>query len=165
MRKSLKVAVFVVFAAALPSVASARATFETRAAELSRAYLHAWSSNGGTTLARVKQVYAPQVRFYSRMLSHTGLYSEKKRFAARWPIRRYTLAPNTVRVSCAAAQGRRCTVTALIHWRAEDPGRRALSRGFSRFAQTFDFSAARPLVVAETGAVVSSPRRTRGRNA
>jgi len=64
MQNSLKVVAVLILAAASPGVAFARATPGSRAAELSRAYLAAWSSNEATTLSRLKQVYAPQVRFY-----------------------------------------------------------------------------------------------------
>jgi len=161
----LKVVAVLILAATSPSVAFARATPGSRAAELSRAYLAVWSSNEATTLPRLKQVYAPQVRFYGRVLNHSGLLSEKRRFMKRWPVRRYALVPETVRVSCAA-QGSTCTVTGLIQWKAENRARRAAAQGFSRFSQTFDFSLAKPMVVAETGSVLKQGRRSRrGRSA
>lgn len=160
MRKSSALAVITVLVAALPSAASARTTMKTRAAELTLSYLEEWSSDRRTTLAHVRQIYAPRVRFYGRVLDHSGLYSEKRRFVERWPVRRYELSPGTARVWCAA-HGSRCTVTGLIRWRAENRARGAVSQGLARFSQTFDFSAVRPVVVAENGSVVRQARAAR----
>ncbi len=157
MRQRLKVAVFTAFAATLPSAALAQPSMKMRAAELTLAYLEDWSSDRRATLSRVQEVYAPRVRFYGRTLNHSGLYSEKRRVAERWPVRRYEFNPGTGRVLCDAHSSK-CTVTGLLRWKAESPKRRAVSQGLARFSQTFDFSAARPLVVAENGAVIKGRR-------
>ncbi len=102
MRMSLKLAVLTSFVATLPSAAFAQGAMRMRAAELTLAYLEDWSSDRRTTLADVRQVYAPRVRFYGRTLDHSGLYSEKRRFAERWPVRWYEFNPGTGRVQCSA---------------------------------------------------------------
>ena len=113
MRSFFKTAMLATFIAALPSAASAQGSMRMRAAELSLVYLENWSSDQRTSMAEVKQVYAPRVRFYGRTLSHSGLYSEKRRVAERWPIRRYEFNPGTGRVLCAAHSSK-CTVTGLL---------------------------------------------------
>ncbi len=150
MRNCLKMGMLATFIAALPSAASAQGSMQMRAAELTLTYLEGWSSDHRTTLAHVKQVYAPRVRFYGRTLNHSGLYSEKRRVAERWPVRTYEFNPGTGRVLCAAHSSK-CTVTGLLRWKAENPNRRAVSQGLARFSQTFDFSTGRPVVVAENG--------------
>ena len=40
----------------------------------------------------------PRVSFYGRILDPASLVREKAQFARRWPVRRYSLRPNTVRV-------------------------------------------------------------------
>ncbi len=160
MRKSSIPAVLALILASLPSAALAQTGMRTKAAELALAYLEHWSSDQRTTLAEVKQVYAPRVRFYGRTLSHSGLYSEKRRVAERWPVRTYEFNPGTGRVLCAAHSSK-CTVTGLLRWKAENPNRRAVSQGLARFSQTFDFSTGRPVVVAENGSVVKSLRKGR----
>ena len=160
MRNCLKIGILASFIAALPSAASAQGSMQVRAAELTLAYLEDWSSDQRTTLAHVKQVYAPQVRFYGRSVDHSALYSEKKRFAERWPFRRYEFQPATGRVRCAARTST-CTVTGLLRWRAENRVRGAASQGLARFSQTFDFSTARPVVIAENGEVIRNARSTR----
>ena len=157
MRKSLNFALVATSIAVLPSAVSAQGSMGMRAAEVTLAYLENWSSDQRTTLAEVKQVYAPRVRFYGRTLSHSGLYSEKMRVAERWPIRRYEFNPGTGRVLCAAHSSK-CTVTGLLRWKAESPSRRAVSQGVARFSQTFDFSTGRPVVVAENGSVLKARR-------
>jgi hypothetical protein len=158
MRTCLKMGMLGAFVVALPSAASAQGSMRTRAAETSLAYLEHWSSDHRATLADVKQVYAPRVRFYGRTLNHSSLYSEKRRVAERWPIRRYEFNPGTGRVLCDAHSSK-CTVSGLLRWRAQSPDRGAVSQGLARFSQTFDFSTGRPLVVAENGAVVKGQRR------
>lgn len=162
MRKSLKWAILMASVAALPSAALAQGSMRMRAAELTLAYLEEWSTDRRTTLADVKQVYAPRVRFYGRTLDHSGLYSEKRRFAERWPVRWYKFNPGTGRVQCVPHTSK-CTVTGLIRWKAENRGRGAVSQGLARFSQTFDFSAATPVVIAENGAVVRQTHATRRR--
>ena len=73
MRKSLKFAVLAVFVATLPSAAFAQGAMRMRAAELTLAYLEDWSSDRRTTLADVRQVYAPRVRFYAVSYTHLTL--------------------------------------------------------------------------------------------
>src|SRR4051812_16255488 len=153
MRYISKVLLLVCCATAIPSVASARATAETRALELSRAYLSVWSSRGHAALAQVRYLYAPQVRFYGRTMNHSTLYAEKKRFVERWPVRQYGLVPGSVQVSCTRRRST-CTIAGLIRWRAENPARRAVARGTSRFSQTFHFGSRRPMVIAESGSVL-----------
>jgi len=160
MRNSLKLALLTSFVAAFSSAASAQSSMKVRAAELTLAYLENWSSDRRATLAEVRQVYAPRVRFYGRTLSHSGLHSEKRRFAERWPVRRYEFNPGTGRVQCVT-QALTCTVTGLLRWRAENRDRGAVSQGLARFSQTIDFSAAKPVIVAENGSVVKIGRATR----
>ena len=157
MRTCLKMGMLAAFIAALPSAAFAQGSMRMRAAEVTLAYLENWSSDQRTTLAEVKQVYAPRVRFYGRTLSHSGLYSEKRRVAERWPIRRYEFNPGTGRVLCAAHSSK-CTVTGVLRWKAESPSRSEVSQGVARFSQSFDFSTGRPVVVAENGSVLKARR-------
>ena len=133
-----------------------------RSADLTRSYLHTWSTNGRAALADVPRLYAPQVSFYGRLLNHDALIREKAQFLRRWPIRHYALRPGTMRVTCDAP-GQRCAVRSIIDWRAASSARKVSSRGSSTFAQEMDFAASRPLIFRESGAVIPQ-RKPRGRS-
>ena len=136
--------------AADPALADSR---EATAVELSQAYIRTWTSNGSAAIADVTATYAPEVRFYGRVLNHEQLRAEKRRFLERWPVRRYALRPGTVRAAC---EGHLCRVRALLDWLAEDPRRSAVSRGVSSFEQTFMLvPGTRPAVIEETGKVLA----------
>jgi len=127
MWKSLKLAILI---CVLPSVASARGSMEARAVELSRAYLGVWSSDSSAALRQVSSIYGPRVSFYGRVLTRSGLQAEKRRFIQRWPIRRYVLRPETVRIACSAPKAR-CTLKGVIDWRTESPSRAVRAHGSS----------------------------------
>jgi hypothetical protein len=150
----------VVFAYSQPSFAKSEA-LRQRSAELSRSYLRTWSSDTSAALADVHRLYAPRVRFYGRTLNRRELALEKKRFARRWPVRRYSHKPGTMRVSCSSAS-HRCMVRSVIDWTTANPTRRAVSAGSSRFEQGVAFSrrSSRPLVFYENGAVISKRKKT-----
>jgi hypothetical protein len=132
-----------------------------RSADLTRGYLHTWSTNARAALADVPRLYAPRVNFYGRVLDHRAILREKARFVRRWPARRYSLRPGTIRVACDGPS-QRCVVRSVIDWQAENSARKASSRGSSTFEQGVDFAASRPLVFRETGSVISN-RKTRSR--
>jgi hypothetical protein len=135
---------------------------QERSADFSRSYLRTWSSARGAAPSEVNRTYAPRVRFYGRTLSRRELAREKERFARRWPVRRYSHQPGTMRVSCRRWSAQQCMVRSVINWRTANPTRRARSAGSSRFEQGIQFSArsARPLVFHESGSVVSKRKRT-----
>jgi len=126
-----------------------------------RSYLHTWSTNTRAALADVPHIYAPRVSFYGRILDHASLVREKAQFARRWPLRRYSLRPNTVRVRCDE-QARLCLLRGVIDWRAESPARRARSGGSATFVQGFELTASRPLIIREGGAVLLQRRMPPG---
>ena len=139
---------------AKPDVKTSR--IQQRSADLSRSYLRTWSSDTRAALADVNRVYAPRVNFYGRVLNRRELAREKERFARRWPVRRYSHHPGTMRVSCSAAN-QRCMVRSVIDWRTENPTRRAVSAGSSRFEQGVAFAprSLRPMVFHESGSLIS----------
>jgi hypothetical protein len=132
-----------------------------RSADLTRAYLHTWSTNARVALADVPRLYAPRVSFYGRVLDHRALLREKAQFVRRWPARHYSLRPGTIRVACDGPS-QRCVVRSVVDWQAESPVRKASARGSSTFEQGVDFVSSRPLVFRETGSVISH-RKTRAR--
>jgi hypothetical protein len=144
-----------------PASAEVPSRLAHRSADLTRTYLHTWSTDAEAAIADVRRLYASRVNFYGRYLTREGLLREKVKFIRRWPIRHYSVRPGTMRVACEA-QRQRCVVRSIIDWRAESSARRALSRGSSTFEQGVDFAASRPLVFRESGGVIQQ-RRPRGR--
>jgi hypothetical protein len=131
-----------------------------RSADVTRAYLHTWSTDPRGAITDVRRLYAPVVSFYGRDLTHDGLIREKAQFLRGRPSRHYSVRPGTMRVACEP-QSRRCVVRSIIDWRAQSPARKASSSGSSTFEQWVDFAGSRPLVFRESGAVIQQ-RRPRG---
>ncbi len=123
-------------------------------ADFANAYLRMWSSSDDDALRDVREIYAPQVNFYGRVLDRRGITAEKLRFVRRWPIRRYALRPGTTRVDCDPNR-RACIVRTLINWEAAAPRRGRVSRGVSEFELGIGFSGPQPLVLYEGGRVVA----------
>ena len=151
--KVLLTAACVVYAPA--SLAQSPMIAMTKASsDLTASYLQTWSRAEAASPDYVARIYAPRIRFYGRTVDRTGLVNEKQRFVRRWPVREYALRPGTVRVTCNQ-RSRSCLVASVLDWRAENPARRRTSRGSSSFEQRLDFSADQPVVVHESGRVLT----------
>lgn len=130
------------------------ASLRRAAEDTAYAYLEAFSSGGPAAVAEdVRDFYGPRVSFYGRFVDRTGLSAEKRRFARRWPVRRYEHRPGTMSVSCTVAQ-RACLVRSVIDWRAASPARGAVSRGASRFELGIGFAGPKPVVLFERSQVI-----------
>ena len=75
MRISLSLAAAIVCGAV--SISPAHANMEQRAADLSRAYLEAWSFDTTAALRHVGELYGPRIRFYGRDLHRAALYDSR----------------------------------------------------------------------------------------
>ena len=133
------------------------ARMRQRAEALAYRYLEGWSSGNAQALADVQALYGPRVNFYGKFIDQRSLFSQKRGFARRWPIRRYAHRPGTMRVTCDAAT-KACLVRSIIDWRAENPARDAVSRGSSTFELGLGFSGPRPVVLFERGNVIRGAR-------
>ena len=131
-----------------------------RSAELASSYLRTWSTSASAALDQVPRLYAPQIRFHGRWLTHRSLLGEKAAFVQRWPVRRYVHRPGTLQVACNA-RSRRCLVRSIVDWRVADPARGASTHGSARFQQGIDLSGPRALVFLESGSVLSRAGRLR----
>ena len=123
------------------------------AEETAYAYLQAWSEGGNAVPFDVSDFYGPRVSFFGRTVDRGGLYAEKRRFARRWPVRRYEHRPGTMSVSCTV-ENQACLVRSIVDWRAAAPARGAVSRGTSRFELGIGFAGPRPVVLFERGQVI-----------
>lgn len=132
---------------------SSAAQMRQWAEDTAYAYLQAWSAGGDAVPFDVRDFYGPRVSFFGRTVDRSGLYAEKRRFARRWPVRRYQHRPGTMTVSCTV-ENQACLVRSVVDWTAAAPARGAVSRGTSRFELGIGFAGPRPVVLFERGQVI-----------
>jgi hypothetical protein len=122
------------------------------AEDLAYSLLDTWSSENRIALAGLASLYAPRVSFFGRVADRSEVEREKRRFAARWPVRRYEHRPGTMTIDCNVA-AKICHVRSTIDWRAENPVRPARSQGTAKFELGVSFVGEQPLVAYEGGRV------------
>ena len=140
---------------------NATALMRQWAEDLAYTYLQGWSSGNAQALADVKALYGPRVNFYGRFIDRQVLFSQKRSFGQRWPVRRYEHRPGTMQIRCEA-QTQACLVRSIIDWRAANPARGTASRGSSTFELGIGFAGQKPVVLFERGRVLGGARRTAG---
>jgi hypothetical protein len=87
-----------------------------------------WSLPNEIALPRIAEYYAPAVEFYGNTLSHSEVLHEKFTFAERWPVRSYSVEPESVEIRCTSGG---CIVDSVIEWQASSPARGANASGYS----------------------------------
>jgi hypothetical protein len=122
------------------------------AEDLAYALLDAWSSDNRVALNGLADLYAARVSFFGRLVDRLEVQREKRRFAARWPVRRYEHRPRTMAIDCDV-EAKICHVRSTIDWRAENPARQTRSRGAAKFELGVSFAGDQPLVAYEGGRV------------
>ncbi|WP_375462663.1 hypothetical protein [uncultured Methylobacterium sp.] len=122
-----------------------------RAQALASDYLAVFSAPNGAMVADAPRFYGARLRFHGRMMTLPALIAEKRRFAQRWPERRY--APRASRTACNAAI-ETCVVRTIVDFRAGNPARGALSRGVAELVLEVNFSGGRPVIVSESSRVL-----------
>jgi len=123
------------------------------ATRLTDDYLDTVSSPGLGIVEAAPRFYGATVRFHGRVMSLAALMAEKRRFAARWPVRRYEPQGGATHVACNAATAT-CIVRTTFDYRAENPARGARAQGVSELVLTVDLSGPRPIIVSETSRVL-----------
>jgi hypothetical protein len=122
---------------------------QNEARSLTVAYFSAWSRPDGGSAAAVRQYYAPTVNFYGSMTDIETVMAAKMTFAARWPIRSYTVRDQSLQVNCSDA--RTCVVQGVVDWDASDSpsGRHAVG------VSSFSLGVQDNLIVSENSTTVS----------
>lgn len=126
------------------------------AQRLSRDYLDTVSSANARMIDEAPRFYGERVRFHGRLLSLAALLAEKRRFARRWPERRYEAQAGTTRTACSSATAT-CIVRTTLDYRAASPARDAHAQGVAELVIEVAFPAGRPVIVSESSRVL---RRT-----
>lgn len=140
-----------------PGAERSAATLRQWSEQIAYTYLQRWSSGDGRALADVSGLYGPRVSFHGEFIDQRNLFAQKRRFARRWPIRRYEHRPGTMRITCDNAK-QACLVRSIIDWQAASPSRGAFARGASTFELGIGFSGPRPAVLFERGHVIRNGR-------
>ena len=126
---------------------------ETKAASFVGRYHQAWSSDNSTALGFMQSAYGDNVSFYGKTISKTALLQEKIKFAERWPIRSYSVRPDSLAIQC---QTTICHIEGIVDWSASSPARRKHSQGAASFSMYWDSSL--ETITSETGKVLSANR-------
>lgn len=123
------------------------------ARRLSLDYLDSVSAPNGAMLASAPRFYGSTVRFHGRVMSIGALLAEKRRFARRWPERRYEPQVEP-RVACDGASAT-CLVRVVHDFTAQSPTRGGRSQGVAELTLTVSFAGGPPVIVAESSRVLS----------
>jgi hypothetical protein len=123
-----------------------KSTPEEESRALANGYLASWSSDNETAFRDMRGLFGSRVNYFGRSLDREAVFTTKRRFAERWPVRSYRHRPGTMRVRC---DGEECWVRSIVDWEAASQSRKARARGAIRFELAIDFSGAQPVVRAE----------------
>jgi len=130
---------------------------EQQAKSLVLSYYTDWS-RAGTDIERLAQYYGDTTSFYGSLEDREKIMNEKRKFSARWPIRHYTIQPNTLFAQCADT----CSVTGVVQWDVSSIERNAHSVGTANFVLKIapNGSPAGGIILSENGAVLSAHNDT-----
>lgn len=132
------------------------ADWASRAQRLTLDYLDNVSAPNAESLAGARNFYGASVRRFGKTESLAAVLADKRRFAQRWPERRYAAQSGAIRTSCNAAL-KACIVRATFDYRTQNLARGARSQGIGELILEISFAETRPVIVAESGRVL---RRT-----
>ncbi|WP_407521711.1 hypothetical protein [Methylobacterium oryzisoli] len=125
--------------------------------DLARAYFASFSEPNGVVLGTTPRFYGDRVVFHGRPMSLAALLSEKRRFLARWPERRYRARPDSIRTACNAGLAT-CQVDSTVDFMAANPDRGVRSEGTVAVRLALSFAGGRPVIVSESSRVLSRDR-------
>jgi hypothetical protein len=107
-------------------------TFDDASVTFMQTYMKQWSSPNPEALAYMDRVFSNEAMYFNQTLHHAALMHAKRRFAERWPLRRFVVREDDLSVSCD--QQHLCTVWGLVDWHCRSPERHADATGTSVFA-------------------------------
>jgi hypothetical protein len=139
--------------AAPPADSPTDSPAERQAKGLVASYYADWSRSG-TDVEGLAQYYGDAAVFYGTNEPRDKIMDEKRKFSARWPIRRYTVKPSTVFVQCSDT----CAVTGVVEWDAASIERGAHSVGTANFVLklALNNSGTGGIILSENGAVLAA---------
>ena len=111
---------------------AATQTFEDASKTFVQTYMERWSAANAEALAFMNSAFLDKAVYFNRTLDHAALMQAKRRFAERWPVRRFVVRTDALSASCD--QRHLCTVWGLVDWLCRSPERQAEATGTSVFA-------------------------------
>jgi len=111
-----------------------------------------WSEPNADTLRALDDVYADKVFYHGKLAPRQAVVAEKRRFAERWPQRRYKVRPHSVTASCNAAT-QMCRVQGVIERELANPATSAKSHDITNFDYGISASGPTLKIATETSTV------------
>ena len=111
-------------------------------------YYNYWSQPG-TNVEQLSGYYNTTVNFYGANTPRAKVMDGKRQFANRWPIRHFTVQPNTLYAQCTDTL---CAVSGVVEWDTSSVERNDHSVGSAKFIVGI---APPGVIVSENGAVLS----------
>ena len=122
---------------------------EQKARAFLDASMRTWSSDNRQAMAFVSSAYADPVTFYGKASPRASVVAEKRKFAERWPTRRYAVRPESMTIACA---NRLCAISGLVDWYAHSDQRGKSSTGVAQLELIWDPSIGQ--IISESGRVL-----------
>lgn len=103
----------------------------------------------------LNDIYSEQVVYFGKLMPRSDIVNQLTKFIARWPIRNYSVRPESMRVQCNE-QTRECHIDGMIDFDARSVERRQRSHGVATFDYLLSYrpGARWPVIVNEGGSVV-----------
>ncbi|MNK97959.1 hypothetical protein D3C87_1183100 [compost metagenome] len=127
-------------------------TTEEKALAFVASYHDAWSRGNVEALTFLEKAYGDTVDFYGKPTPKSVVIGEKRKFAARWPVRAYSVQAGSTKVDCAET----CKVDGIVDWYTKrDVGNR-ISSGSAEFSLVWDQRAG--VIISETSKVIQTDK-------
>ena len=142
-----------------PQISSALArlpfelSLEKRATDFVIFYYLLWSRTA-VDVSSLEKYYSEAPLFYGSRTLRFKIMDDKRKFAARWPVRNYVVRNNTMSVQCS----RTCLVSGIVDWDARSVERGAHSIGAADFTFTIELNEFElgGTIISESGVVLSN---------
>lgn len=122
---------------------------DVRALLFLSAYYDAWSRGNAEAIEFMEKAYGDTVDFYGNATPKAAVVEEKRKFAARWPIRAYSVKHGSLRVIC----GPTCSIEGTVDWFTKRDVSDRVSSGTAEFSFIWDQTS--ETILSESGKVVA----------
>jgi hypothetical protein len=120
-------------------------------------YVSEGNRDANLAVSFLDEMYSDQVRYYGKDLPKSYVLAEKRKFFDKWPLRDYSMRPDTLEVSCET--DRLCAAQGVLDWTAANTSR--VSSGSSTFSLGWARDGVSWRLVFETSKVLSRSVRAR----
>jgi hypothetical protein len=113
-------------------------------------------SNENLSGEQIDAIYAPMVQYFGTPTSRRAVVREKLAYYRRWPERRFTLAPDTLKITTAPTGPRVVDISFDYEFDVRSSERTSAGRGSARL--TLDLSGGEGQIIREEGRVTARAR-------